>query len=109
MIKKAADLTEREKEAFYRASMDEAVRKYGISRSVMRQKIEDDLNRSFHDASFVKMDSDAQIDAAFLRRAFKEKPSVEDYVVWTATFVTHSDMIEIPDEYLGGGLLNKTR
>ena len=46
-------------------------------------------------AQFVKMDPDSRIDAAYARKEFGDKkPSLVDYMLWTAKFVTHSDVVE---------------
>ena len=100
MIKKISDLTEKEKAAFFRASLDEMARNYGASKTVVKQKMQDELDRAYSDAGFARMNPDNRIDMAYLRRDFKKKPSLEDYLIWMTKFVTHSDSVEIPDESL---------
>ena len=57
--------------------------------------IQAEIDATFDDAQFVKMDPDSRIDAAYARKEFGDKkPSLVDYMLWTAEFVTHSDVIE---------------
>ena len=57
--------------------------------------IQAEIDATFDDAQFVKMDPDSRIDAAYARKEFGDKkPSLVDYMLWTAKFVTHSDVIE---------------
>lgn len=45
---------------------------------------------------FAKMSPDFAIDAAYARKEFGpgNKPSLVDYLLWMAEFVTKSDMVE---------------
>ena len=42
------------------------------------------------------MDPDAQIDAAYARKAFgNKKPELVDYMLWMTKFVTKSEYVEL--------------
>ncbi len=98
MIKKISELTENEKQRFLLGVRREYENSYGIPWSVVEQQAQVFLNQAFDDSLYHKMSPDNQIDAAYCRKAFNNRrPSLVDYMIWTAAFATHSDYIEIPD------------
>ena len=60
----------------------------GVPWKVYEEKILADIDASFDDERFSKMDSEFAVDAAYLRRDFKmKKPSLVDYLLWMGQFV----------------------
>ena len=67
----------------------------GVPWEVIEPKIQAEIDATFDDAQFVNMDLDSRIDAAYARKEFGDKkPSLVDYMLWTAKFVIHSYVIE---------------
>ena len=73
MIKKISELTAEDKAEFLKKTKQAFIRE-----------------------QFVKMNPDAQIDAAYARKAFgNKKPELVDYMLWMTTFVTKSEYVEL--------------
>lgn len=88
-------MTPEDKAAFLEATKIAMLIEQGVPWEVIEPKIQDDIDATFDDDRFVKMDPDFRIDAAYARKEFGDrKPSIVDYMLWTAKFVTHSDVIE---------------
>ena len=88
-------MTPEDKASFLEATKRAMFVEHGIEWSVMEKKIQDNIDATFDDERFVKMDPDSQIDAAYARKEFgKNKPSMIDYMLWSLRFVTHSDEVE---------------
>ena len=60
----------------------------------MEKRIQAEIDATFDDEKFVKMDPDSRIDAAFCRKEFNKKLELVDYLLWSLKFVTHSDVVE---------------
>lgn len=99
MIKHMKDLTEQEKLAFYESVKKSYEEQYHMSWRMIKAMIQQEIDDTFDDAKFVKLPADQQIDAAYARKEFgRNKPAMIDYMLWTFRFITHSDLVEIPDE-----------
>lgn len=94
MKKYICDMTPVDKAEFLESTKRAMEREHGVPWSWMEKKIQTDIDATFDDEKFVKMDPDSRIDAAFCRKEFKEKPELVDYLLWMGKFVTHSDVIE---------------
>lgn len=95
MRKRISEMTPEDKAAFLEATKIAMLIEQGVPWEVIEPKIQDDIDATFDDDRFVKMDPDFRIDAAYARKEFGDrKPSIVDYMLWTAKFVTHSDVIE---------------
>lgn len=95
MRKKYTDVTPADKAVFLEATKESFERDYGIPWSSIEPKILADIEVSFDDDKFVKMDPDFRIDAAYARKEFGDKkPELIDYLLWTIRFVTKSDYVE---------------
>ena len=55
------------------------------------------LEDAYDDKKFPNMSADDRIDASYLRRDYESKPSLIDFIIWQVRFVTHNDMVEVPD------------
>lgn len=56
----------------------------------------EELENTFDDEEFLKMDPDAQIDVAYARKAFgNKKPELVDYMLWMTRFVTKFEYVEL--------------
>ena len=61
----------------------------------MEARVQAEIDNTFDDEKFVKMDPDSRIDAAYARKAFGDKkPELVDYLLWTLKFVTKSEYVE---------------
>ena len=98
MIKSIHALTDQDKQKYYEAVKADFITNYGLSWDVIEQSMQEFIDRAFDDEKFSKMNPDEQIDASYCRKAFgANKPAIADYLIWMATFTTHSEYIEIPD------------
>ncbi len=99
MLKKISELTDQEKEQFLEATKKAMKREHGVDWSFIEKKIQAEIDATFDDEKFAKMDPDAAIDAAYARKEFKGfKPSLIDYMLWSVKFVTKSEYVEIADK-----------
>ena len=61
-----------------------AMEKLDVQWKEMEEKILDDIEQSFDDEKFDKMDPDFRIDAALARKEFGDiKPDLVDYLLWS--------------------------
>ena len=61
----------------------------------MEARVQVEIDNTFDDEKFVKMDPDSRIDAAYARKEFGDKkPELVDYLLWTLKFVTKSEYVE---------------
>ena len=95
MRKHISEMTPADKASFLKATKRALLIEQGVPWEVIEPKLQAEIDATFDDAQFVKMDPDSRIDAAYARKEFGDKkPSLVDYMLWTAKFVTHSDVIE---------------
>ena len=95
MIKKISEMTAADKTAFLESVKKSMLSEYGILWEVMEKKILQDIEDSFDDAKFVKMDPEFRVDAALARRRFHDKkPELVDYMLWSAEYATGSEYVE---------------
>ena len=88
-------MTAKDKAEFLEATKIATEKEQGIPWEIMEAKIMEDIENTFDDAKFVKMDPDFRIDAAYARKEFGDKkPKLVDYLLWMGKFVTHSDYVE---------------
>ena len=98
MLKKVSELTEEDKNKFYKAAKKDFEDNYDVPWHVVEQQARLFLDQAFNDKLFPKMNPNDQIEAAHCRKAFNNtKPSLVDYMIWTGLSVTHSEWIEIPE------------
>lgn len=100
MVKKISCLTSHDKKLFLEATKQAMKREHHVELADIERKIQDEIDSTFDDARFAKMDPDAAIDAAYARMYFEwdkkhEKPSLVDYMLWSTWFVTKSEYVEI--------------
>lgn len=85
MIKKISELTAEDKAEFLKKTKQAFIREQGIPWEIVEAKMIEELENTFDDEKFVKMNPDAQIDAAYARKAFgNKKPELVDYMLWMA-------------------------
>ena len=95
MRKRISDMTPADKASFLEATKRAMLLEQGIPWEMIEPKILADIDETFDDEKFFKMDPDFRIDAAYARREFGDKkPDLVDYLLWSVKFVTHSDMVE---------------
>ena len=95
MRKRISEMTEADKAEFLERTKEALVREHGVSWEFIEPKIIEDIESTFDDEKFVRMDPEFRVDAAYLRRDFGDKkPGLADYLLWMAKFVTKSDYVE---------------
>ena len=95
MRKRISDMTPADKASFLEATKRAMLLEQGIPWEMIEPKILADIDETFDNEKFLKMDPDFRIDAAYARREFGDKkPDLVDYLLWSVKFVTHSDMVE---------------
>ena len=96
MIKKMSELTAEDKAKFLENTKQAFIREQGVPWEFVEAKMIEEIENTFDDQKFVKMDPDAQIDAAYARKAFgNKKPELVDYMLWMTRFVTKSEYVEL--------------
>ncbi len=96
MIKKISELTAEDKAVFFEKTKQVFFKEHGIPWEFVEAKMIEEIENTFDDQKFVKMDPDAQIDAAYARKAFgNKKPELVDYMLWMTRFVTKSEYVEL--------------
>ena len=94
MIKRISELTEADKKRYLENVKREIETSLGVPWKVYEEKILADIDASFDDERFSKMDPEFAVDAAYLRRDFKmKKPSLVDYLLWMGQFVTNLKVV----------------
>ena len=95
MRKKISEMTAADKASFLEATKIATEREQGVPWEFMQQKLLDEIEATFDDVKFAKMDPDFAIDAAYARKYFNgKKPELVDYMLWMLLFVTKSDIVE---------------
>ena len=95
MIKKISEMTAEDKAAYLAAVKESTEKEQGVSWEWMEKQIRDDIDATFDDERFVKMDPDFRIDAAYARKEFgNKKPDLVDYLLWVGKFVTKSEYVQ---------------
>lgn len=96
MIKKISEMTAEDKEEFLEQTKLALLLEQGIAWDFIKPRILEEIENTFDDEKFVKMDPEARIDAAYARKEFGDKkPELVDYLLWQAKFVTKSDYVEL--------------
>ena len=73
MRKKISEMTAADKEEFLEQTKQAMVREHGVPWEFIEPKILEDIENTFEDKKFVKMDPDFRIDAAYARKEFGDK------------------------------------
>ena len=99
MIKHISELTNSDKNR-YLENVKRELEHTGVSWDFYQEKIQEDIDNTFDDERFAKMNPEFAIDAAYAREYFKwgtrrVKPELVDYMLWMGQFVTKSDLVEI--------------
>ena len=96
MRKKISEMTPSDKASFLEATKRATETEQGVPWSWMEKRIQEEIDKTWDDKEFAKMDPDFAIDAAYARQYFgqKNKPSLVYYLLWSLQFVTKSDVVE---------------
>ena len=95
MHKKISEMTAADKAEFLEQTKLAMVREYGIPWESIESRILEDIDNTFDNDKFVKMDPAFRVDAAYARKEFGDhKPSLVDYLLWNVKLVTHSEYAE---------------
>ena len=95
MHKKISEMTAADKAEFLERTKLAMINEQGIPWEFMEAKILEEIENTFDDRKFVKMDPDLRIDAAYARKEFGDKkPELVDYLLWSLKFVTHSEYVD---------------
>lgn len=99
MIKRISELTNSDKN-IYLENVKRELAYTGVSWEFYQEKIQEDIDNTFDDARFGKMNPEFAIDAAYAREYFKwgtrhVKSELVDYMLWMGQSVTKSDLVEI--------------
>ena len=81
-------MTPADKASFLEATKRALLKEQGVPWEVIEPKIQAEIDATFDDAQFVKMDPDSRIDAAYARKEFGDKkPSLVDYMLSCRLYV----------------------
>ena len=95
MHKKISEMTDADKAEFLEQTKLSTLVEHGVPWEVMEARIIQEIEDTFDDEKFVKMDPDSMIDAAYARKEFGDrKPALVDYLLWMLKFVTGSDYVD---------------
>ena len=95
MHKRISEMTAADKAEFLEKTKQATSNEQGVPWEFMEAKILEDIENTFNDEKFVKMDPDFRIDAAYARKEFGDKkPELVDYLLWMLKFVTHSEYVD---------------
>ena len=95
MHKRISEMTAADKAEFLEKTKQATSNEQGVPWEFMEAKIIADIENTFDDEKFVKMDPDFRIDAAYARKEFGDKkPKLVDYLLWMLKFVTHSEYVD---------------
>lgn len=95
MHKMISEMTAADKAEFLEKTKLAAINEQGVPWEFMEAKILEEIENTFDDKKFVKMDPDFRIDAAYARKEFGDKkPELVDYLLWMQKFVTHSEYVD---------------
>lgn len=96
MLKKISEMTDKDKAVFLEKTKRAMTGEQGIPWEIVESKILEDIESTFDDEKFLKMDPDFRIDAAFARKEFGDrKPALVDYMLWSLRFVTKSEYVDL--------------
>lgn len=95
MRKKITEMTAADKAEFLEKTKQATISERGIPWEFVETKLLEDIDNTFDDERFVKMDPDFRIDAAYARKEFGDKkPELVDYILWMVKSVTHSEYVD---------------
>ena len=95
MHKRISEMTAADKAEFLEKTKQATINEQGVPWAFMEAKILEDIENTFNDEKFVKMDPDFRIDAAYARKEFGDKkPELVDYLLWMLKFVTNSEYVD---------------
>jgi len=95
MRKKISEMTLEDKSEFLKHTKEAILREQGIPWDHIESTIIEDIENTFDDEKFAKMDPAFQIDAASARKELRyKKPELVDYMLWSLQFVTKSEYVE---------------
>ena len=95
MRKKITEMTAADKAEFLEKTKQATISEKGIPWEFVETKLLEDIDNTFDDEKFVKMDPDFRIDAAYARKEFGDKkPELVDYILWMVKSVTHSEYVD---------------
>nr|MCR4641577.1 hypothetical protein [Lachnospiraceae bacterium] len=81
MHKRISEMTAADKAEFLEKTKQATINEQGVPWEFMEAKILEDIENTFNDEKFVKMDPDFRIDAAYARKEFGDKkPELVDYL-----------------------------
>lgn len=95
MHKRISEMTAADKAEFLEKTKQATINEQGVPWEFMEAKILEDIENTFNDEKFVKMDPNFRIDAAYARKEFGDKkPELVDYLLWMLKFVTNSEYVD---------------
>ena len=96
MQKRIFEMTPADKASFLEATKRATEEEQGVPWEWMQAQIQSEIDKTWDDKEFARMDPDFAIDAAYARQYFgkNNKPSLVDYLLWSLQFVTKSDVVE---------------
>lgn len=96
MLKKISEMTPADKQRFLEKTKKAMLRENGIPWEAVEGKIIEEIENTFDDEKFAKMDPESRIDAVYARKEFGDKkPELVDYILWSVKFVSHSEYVEL--------------
>lgn len=100
MQKRIKNLTNNDKEKYLQAVKRE-LEKNDVPWDFYEKIIREEIDNTFNDAAFGKMNPEFAIDATCAWEYFRwkerqEKPELVDYILWMGYFVIKSEYVEIP-------------
>ena len=90
-----AEMTAKDKAEFLERTKIAMITEQGVPWESIEPKILKDIEDTFDDDKFIRMDPDFRIDASYARKEFGDKkPDLVDYMLWALKFVTKSEYVE---------------
>lgn len=88
-------MTPADKAEFLEKTKKAVIEEQGVPWEFIEAKFLEEIENTFNDERFLKMDPDSRIDAAYARKEFgDQKPALIDYMLWTLKFATKSEYVE---------------
>ena len=95
MKKRISEMTPADKAAFLEATKLATERQQKMPWKEMEKRIRAEIEATFNDELFARMEPGRKIDAFLCRMEFgSRKPELVDYMLWSLKLVTNSDVVE---------------
>lgn len=95
MHKKISEMTDEDKAEFLERTKQAMLKEQGVPWEFIEPRILADIENTFDDEKFAKMDPAFRTEAVYARKEFGDrKSSLVDYMLWSLKFVTKSEYVD---------------